>query len=164
MFDSIRPGAFGDTIESLRNRVAAVKQQVLDRLSLRQVKIATIGTMSISTMSVPAAAQSVSDVGQAMCGTGVGELVGFAFIAGSVFYLLKGVGMGMSAVDKMGSTKQKSAREGKEALAGAAKTSSAAFLPAVAAGVFEVLGINTVSCLAPSNWSIIGTIVVNTPF
>lgn len=125
--------------------------------TLRQLPVVAVATIVIA--SGTAAAQSVQELGTALCGTGVGQLIGLVFIAASLYYLLKGLLKGMDAMDKMGSTQSKQVREGKDKLTDAGQTAAAAFIPAVAAGIFEVLGINTVSCLSPSQWNIIGTIV-----
>ncbi|MBX0298125.1 hypothetical protein [Haloarcula nitratireducens] len=155
MFELTLPGRLGDTAAQFVDRLDAVERNILDQLSVQQVRSVAILLGTAATTSGVAAAQSVSEVGSAMCGSGVGQLVGFGFIAGSLYFVLKGVAKAMTAMDKMGSTKQQSAREGKEAMAGSAKTFSAAFIPAVAAGVFEVLGISTVSCMSPSQWSVL---------
>lgn len=126
--------------------------------TLRRIPVVAVATILVASSS--AAAQSVQELGTALCGTGVGQLIGLVFIAASLYYLLKGLLKGMDALDKMGSTQSKQVRAGKDKLTDAGQTAAAAFIPAVAAGLFEVLGINTVSCLAPSKWNIIGTIVV----
>ena len=144
--------------DGIRGRLAGCRDGVLDRLSVRQVKMGTGAIIGTSLFSTTAAAQSVSEVGSAMCGTGVGALVGFAAIALSMYYRIKAIFGAMSALDKMESTSQQNARQGKNDLASAGRTGAAAFIPAVAAGVFEVMGISTVSCLSPSQWSIVGVV------
>ncbi|MBX0296941.1 hypothetical protein [Haloarcula nitratireducens] len=164
MFELSLPDDLGDTAAQFVDRLDTVERSILDQLSVQQVRSIAILLGVTATTSGVAAAQSVSEVGSAMCGSGVGQLVGFGFIAGSLYFVLKGVAKAMAAMDKMGSTKQQSAREGKEAMAGSAKTFSAAFIPAVAAGVFEVLGISTVSCMSPSQWSVLMAGVTALPF
>jgi hypothetical protein len=164
MIQHALPDSVGDTASSVSDRMDAVEQrlgeEIADRLSVAQARAASVALAAVSTLSVPAAAQSVGEFGQAMCGSGVGQLVGFVFIGAAMYYLIKSILKTMGALDKMNSTNQGAAREGKEELSGAATTGAAAFLPAVAAGIFEVLGVNTVSCLDPSSWSVIGTIVL----
>ncbi|MBX0296833.1 hypothetical protein [Haloarcula nitratireducens] len=113
MFELSLPGRLGDTTAQFVDRLDAVERSILDRLSFQQVRSVAILLGTAATTSGVAAAQSVSEVGSAMCGSGVGQLVGFGFIAGSLYFVLKGVEKAMTAMDKMGSTKQQSAREGK---------------------------------------------------
>jgi hypothetical protein len=164
MIDNALPDSVGELAGRVEERMSAVEQrlgeEIADRLSVAQARAASVALAAVSTLSVPAAAQSVGELGQAMCGSGVGQLVGFVFIGAGMYYLIKSVFKTMGALDKMESTSSGTAREGKEELSGAATTGAAAFLPAVAAGIFEVLGINTVSCLDLSSWSVIGTIVL----
>ena len=149
-----------DRVETLRTRFGEYQDRALDRLSVRQARIGAWATIGVSSLSMPAAAQSVGELGSAMCGSGVGQLIGFAAIAAAMYYLIKAVFKSMSALDKMESTSQQNARQGKNELASAGRTGAAAFVPAVAAGVFEVMGISTVSCLDPSQWSIVGTLAL----
>jgi hypothetical protein len=150
-------GSTGTAFDDVEERVA---DAATTALTTPAGKAALTGGAGIATLAGNAAAQSVGEVGDAMCGTGIGQLVGIVFIALAMYLLVKAVARGMMAADKMGSTKQQESLEGKEKLVGAGKTGAGAFIPAVAAGIFEVMGISTVSCLTPSSWNIIGTIVL----
>ncbi|RBI58585.1 hypothetical protein DMJ13_25990 [halophilic archaeon] len=164
MFETLIPDRIREVGELIENRINTVESRVIDSLSLRQAKALAVGIPSITTLSVPAAAQSVSEVGSAMCQSGVGQLLGFVFIGAAMYYLGKSILMGMSALDKMNSTNQQEAREGKDKLSSTGSTAAAAFVPAIAGGVFELAGINTISCLTPQSWSIVGTVVPILPY
>lgn len=133
-------------------------QQPIAGLNRRLARLSGV-VAGVDVLSGRVAAQSVQELGSVLCGTGVGQLIGLVFIAAAIYYLLKALLKGMDALDKMGSTQSKQVRAGKDKFGDAGQTALAAFVPAIAAGVFEILGVNTVSCLDPSAWTIIGVVV-----
>ncbi|QOS14128.1 uncharacterized protein HfgLR_25265 (plasmid) [Haloferax gibbonsii] len=140
------------------------ERRVAERLSVRQAKALTTIVGITALGSTSAAAQSLGEFGDAMCGTGLGQLIGFVFIGAAMYLFIKAVMKGMTAMEKMNSTKQGQQHEGKQQLVDAGTTFSGMFIPALAAGVTEIMGINTVSCLTPSSWSVVGTVIVGVPF
>jgi len=122
--------------------------------------VTTLSTSLLALGFVPATvAAQVDGAESMMCGTGIGTVVGVVFVA----LLVKAGAKFMSALDKMNSTNQGTAHEGKEKLSDAGTTAAAAFVPGLLAGFFEIMDVQTVSCLTPEDWSIIGTIVVHIP-
>lgn len=106
----------------------------------------------------PASAQ-VNTVGQAMCGTGLGQLVGVSLAAISLYLIVKGVFRGAMAFDKMGSSRSETQFEGKRKLVGAGKTTAGAFVPPMFGAMLEMVGVNTISCIDFTT-GLLGTIVV----
>lgn len=106
-----------------------------------------VGALLVPVFTVPAAAQ-VDDVGSAMCGTGLGQLVVIAFAAVSLYLIVKGAFRGAMAFDKMGSSRSERQYEGKQELVGAGKTTAGAFVPPIFGAILEIVGINTVSCIS----------------
>jgi len=135
------------------NRVADWQRRIRGRLGTavyelptRVARVCALGVVVLSVMSLPVAAAPLDDVGSAMCGSGLGQLFGLVLAAVAVYLLAKGVFRGMMAFDKMGSSRSETQFEGKEQLAGAGKTAAGAFIPTLAAGIFEVIGISMISC------------------
>lgn len=149
--------------DRVTDRMDRFEAWLADRLSVRQATALPIATMGLAGATTAAAAQSVGDVESVMCGTGIGQAVGLLFIAAALYFLIKGGLKFMDALDKMNSTNQQTSHEGKAKASDAGTTASAAFVPAILAGFFEIMNVQTVSCLAPQDWSIIGTIVVHAP-
>lgn len=153
------PGRVGEWANDVNRRITEFEESVISRLTLRQLRIALVVYLSAAAFSVGAAAQSVSEFGEAVCGTGIGVLAGLAVIGLSMYLLIKALIKGMMAFDKSKSQSAKRSQEGRSEMSEAAKTGAGAFLPAIFAGVFEVMGINMVSCMSPGEWSIVGAIV-----
>lgn len=146
--------------ESVNRRIKDFETWLAARLSVRQATALPVVIMALAAVPTTVAAQSTTQAESMMCGTGIGDVVGIVFIIGALFFLVKAGAKFMSALDKMNSTNQGTAHEGKEKLSDAGTTAAAAFVPGLLAGFFEIMNVQTVSCLAPQDWSIIGTIVV----
>ena len=149
--------------DAVERRMDDFETWLAERLTVRQATALPIVTMALAAMSTTAAAQSVAQASNVMCGTGIGQVIGVGFIIAALFFLVKGGAKFMSALDKMNSTNQGTAHQGKEKLSDAGTTAAAAFVPGLLAGFFEIMNVQTVSCLAPEDWSIIGTIIVHVP-
>lgn len=105
--------------------------------------------ISLDVLAVPAAAQSpISDVGDAMCGTGIGDLVALILAGISMYLIVKSVIRATMAFDKMGEARSETQFEGKKQLAGAGKTLGGAFVPVAFGGILEAVGMSTISCLS----------------
>lgn len=142
------------------DRIDDFETWLAERLSTRQVATLSASMLALAAFPTAVAAQSTTQAESMMCGTGIGVVIGIVFIVAALFFLVKAGLKFMSALDKMNSTNQGTAHEGKEKLSDAGTTAAAAFVPGVLAGFFEIMNVQTVSCLAPQDWSIIGTIVV----
>lgn len=97
-------------------------------------------------LAYPAYAQFQA-VGERLCETGLGEIVAIVFSLFSIYYLFKFIFKVMDAFDK-----HKSARSGEheaaiEKMESAGSTFAAALVPMLAAVFFELIGINTFSCI-----------------
>lgn len=90
----------------------------------------------------------MDDVGEAMCGTGIGELVALMLAGISMYLIVKAGIRGTLAFDKMGGSRSETQFEGKKQLAGAGKTLGGAFVPVAFGSILEVVGMNTVSCIS----------------
>lgn len=104
----------------------------------------TVITLLVATNSALA---QIEDVGEAMCGTGLGELVVFALALFAVVFILKAAFMMMFAFDKFNSPREQEHLEGTKKMTSAAWTFGAAFVPLLFGAVLDVLGINTISCV-----------------
>lgn len=103
----------------------------------------TAAAMYLSTGTV--AAQS--GVSEAMCGTGIGQLLSLALGAVSVFLVIKGGFRALMGFDKKGSSKSQKQMEGNEQVKGGAQTMAVGAIgPAAIAGVLDVAGVSTLSC------------------
>jgi hypothetical protein len=131
------------------------------RLTARQATAFPVVMIALALIPTTVAAQATADAESMMCGTGIGPVLGLVFVVAALFFLVKAGLKFMSALDKMNSTNKQTSYEGKEGLSDAGTTAAAAFVPGLLAGFFEVMNVQTVSCLAPQDWSIIGTIVVH---
>lgn len=90
-----------------------------------------------------------------MCGGGggpnLGRIVVIVLALFAMFFLIKSVFQAMSALDKMNSPREQEHLAGKEQLNSAGTTALAALIPALAGPFFELIGINTLSCI---DWSL----------
>lgn len=130
------------------------------QLDVRTARILSLSITGLSVLSMPVAAAPLDDVGQAMCGSGIGKLFGLILAGLAIYLLAKAVVRGMMAFDKMGSSHDKTQLQGKRDLAGAGRTAVGAFVPVLAAGIFEVAGISTVSCFRLD----LGVLYLSAPF
>lgn len=134
---------------NLSERWPSIETWIL-RLSFLQARALALLIISVNVLAVPAAAQDspISEVGDAMCGTGIGDLVAL-LLAGIAMYLIVKSGIRATvAFDKMGEARSEAQFEGKKQLAGAGKTLAGAFVPVAFGGILEAVGINTVSCIS----------------
>ncbi|SFS09983.1 hypothetical protein SAMN05216559_3634 [Halomicrobium zhouii] len=120
------------------------------RLSLVQARIVAILVIGLNVVAAPAMAQGspIDEVGDAMCGTGIGDLVALLLAAISMYLIVKAGIRATMAFDKLGEARSETQFEGKKQLAGAGKTLGGAFVPVAFGGILEVVGMNTVSCLS----------------
>lgn len=148
-------------LRKLIDRLSSVEALVL-RLSLLQARVLALLIVGVNVLAVPAAAQDspISEVGDAMCGTGIGDLVAL-LLAGIAMYLIVKSGIRATmAFDKMGEARSETQFEGKKQLAGAGKTLAGAFVPVAFGGILEVVGINTVSCISFDIGLVLGPVVL----
>lgn len=136
-------------LQNVFNRRPSIEALVL-RLSLLQARALALLIIGVNVFAVPVAAQDspISEVGDAMCGTGIGDLVAL-LLAGIAMYLIVKSGIRATmAFDKMGEARSETQFEGKKQLAGAGKTLAGAFVPVAFGGILEAVGMNTVSCIS----------------
>lgn len=118
------------------------------RLSVRHARVLALTVVGSSLLAGPAVAQSaISQVGQAMCRNGIGDIITFGLAALAILLIILAAYRGMLAFNKMGSHQSDKQYEGKEQMVGAVKTFAGAFVPLIFGGVLDVLGVNTISCL-----------------
>lgn len=133
--------------ETVSGKWWSFEQRIL-RLSAARGRRLALLLLGLNLSAVPAAAQPIEDVGEAMCGTGIGELVALVLAGISMYLVVKAGIRGTLAFDKMGGSRSETQFEGKKQLAGAGKTLAGAFVPVAFGGVLEVVGMNTVSCIS----------------
>lgn len=132
----------------LFDRCASTKQSILRRTisHTRRLSLLVIG---LSVVATPAVAQSpIENIGDAMCGTGIGDLVALLLAGISMYLIVKAGIRATMAFDKMGEARSETQFEGKKQLAGAGKTLGGAFVPVAFGGILDAVGMNTVSCIS----------------
>lgn len=97
-------------------------------------------------LTYPAVAQ-FQELGERLCESGIGQILGVVFAMFSIYFLFKCIFKVMNGLDKHRSSKPGEHEEGVEQLESSASTFMAALVPALAAIFFELVGINTFSCL-----------------
>lgn len=120
------------------------------RRALRQARPFVILVIGLGTTATPAAAETspISNVGEAMCGTGIGDLIALILAGISMYLVVKSGIRATIAFDKMGEARSETRFEGKKQLAGAGKTLTGAFVPVAFGSILDVIGMNTISCLS----------------
>lgn len=122
-------------LETIRNRVS---ERAVENLT---ASVATGVFLSIGTASAQ------SGVSEAMCGTGIGQLLSLALGAVSVYLIVKGGFRTLMGFDKKNSSSSNSQMEGNQQITGGAQTMAVGAVgPAVIAGVLDVAGVSTLSC------------------
>lgn len=86
------------------------------------------------------------EIGDALCESGVGELIAYGFALFAVVLIIKFGFMVMAALDKYDSPKPQEHEEGVDLLKSSAFTLLAAFAPLLIGVVFELIGISTFTC------------------
>lgn len=147
----------------IRERLREARSRVTDRAlegaknhksTLRTYALAT--GVTLTTFAIPAAAQDGVDGAESiMCGGGGGPNLGriVMIVLGmlAMLFIIKAVFQAMAAVDKMNSPVEQEHIKGKQGLKSAGTTALAALIPALAGPFFELIGINTLSCI---DWSL----------
>lgn len=111
------------------------------------VKETFVGTLAAGTYVATGTVAAKSEVSQAMCGTGIGQLLSLALGAVSVFLVIKGGFRMLMGVDKKSSSKSKQQMEGNDLVKGGAQTMAVGAVgPAAIAGILDVVGVTTLSC------------------
>lgn len=144
MFDKLHT-----TIKEVVSKQRLIKNRLQDKIlrsDVRTARILSVSIAGVAVLSMPVAAAPLDDIGQAMCGSGLGKLFGLVLAGIAIYLLAKAVVRAMMAFDKMGSSHDKTQFQGKQDLVGAGRTGVGAFVPVLAAGIFEVAGISTISC------------------
>ncbi|WP_226013634.1 hypothetical protein [Halomicrobium salinisoli] len=124
-------------------------EEMVLRLSIRHARKFAVIVIGLDVLAVPAAAQSpISDIGDAMCGTGIGDLVALILAGIAMYLIVKSAIRATMAFDKMGEARSETQFEGKKQLAGAGKTLAGAFVPVAFGGILDAVGMSTISCLS----------------
>lgn len=135
-------------LQRVFDRLYSAEKLVL-QLSVVHARVLAVVVIGLNVLAVPAAAQSpINDIGDAMCGTGIGDLVALILAGISMYLVVKSVIRATMAFDKMGEARSETQFEGKKQLAGAGKTLAGAFVPVAFGGILEAVGMSTVSCLS----------------
>lgn len=108
--------------------------------------VAMMAYVASMFLAYPAYAQ-FQEVGQRLCETGLGEIVAIVFSLFSIYYLFKFIFKVMDAFDKHKSARSGEHEQAIEKMESAGSTFVAALVPMLAAVFFELVGINTFSCI-----------------
>lgn len=128
--------------DTLAQRALALDLRTLSRI--RVVIFALyIGT---ALTAYPAMAQ-FQEVGEQLCSSGFGQVIAVIFSLASIYYLFKFIFKVMDALDKHRSARGGEHEASYDQLESAGSTLLAAFVPVFAAIFFELIGLNTFSCL-----------------
>ena len=148
------------SLQELFENWSSVEERLL-RLAIAQARTLALLVIGLNGIAVPAAAQDspISNVGDAMCGTGIGDLVALILAGISMYLIVKSGIRATMAFDKMGEARSETQFEGKKQLAGAGKTLGGAFVPVAFGGILETIGMNTISCLSFDIGLMMGPIV-----
>jgi hypothetical protein len=112
-----------------------------------RVKEQFTGTLAAGMYLATGTVTAQSGVSEAMCGTGIGQLLSLALGAVSVFLVVKGGFRTLMGFDKKGSSKSQKQMEGNAQVKGGAQTMAVGAIgPAVIAGILDVAGVSTLSC------------------
>lgn len=124
--------------------------EAVDGLSLTTLSrlrmVAFAAYIASMFLTYPAYAQ-FQELGNRLCESGLGQVLGVVFSAFAIYYLLKFVFKVMDAMDKHKSARSGEHEAGVQKLESAGSTLGAAFVPVFAVIFFELIGINTFSCL-----------------
>ncbi|WP_226023662.1 hypothetical protein [Halomicrobium salinisoli] len=138
-----------DTYQNRLDSTWQIIEKVVLRLSIGQARALATAIIALNVLAVPAAAQSpISDIGDAMCGTGIGDLVALILAGIAMYLIVKSAIRATMAFDKMGEARTETQFEGKKQLAGAGKTLAGAFVPVAFGGILDAVGMSTISCLS----------------
>lgn len=141
---------FSEAVTAAEQRIENALTPITDRTTLTtraRVKRAVIAAyVSIVVLANPVSAQ-FEEVGEALCDSGLGEIIAYGIALFSIVLLIKFIFMVMSALDKYDSPKPQEHEEGVDLMKSSAFTLMAALSPVLLGFLFEVVGIATFSCL-----------------
>jgi hypothetical protein len=110
-----------------------------------------VGTRSVyaqSTANASGVGGNTQQLQDALCGTGIGPLLGIVLLLIALYLLVKALFRGMIAFDKMGSSRTEDVRTGRQQLRGSVMTILGAMVPGIFLAVMEIIGYPTVSCIS----------------
>ncbi|WP_246989152.1 hypothetical protein [Halorientalis marina] len=120
----------------------------LTRLSTLLVTVTTWGIYAQTTTSSGGAGGNTQQVQDAVCGSGLGPLLGIILVLIALYLLIKAVLRGMMAFDKLGSSQTEEVQRGQRLLRGSVMTVVGAMVPGIFLAMMEVIGYPTVSCIS----------------
>ena len=120
----------------------------LARLSTLLVTVSTWGIRAQTTSTGGSVGGNTQQVQDAVCGTGLGPLLGIVLILIALYLLIKAVIRGMMAFDKLGSSQTEEVQRGQRLLRGSMMTVVGAMVPGVFLAIMEVIGYPTISCIS----------------
>lgn len=137
-------------VYSLRNTARLKLLRACPDITPRNLSRARVGVfiayIGATFLTYPAAAQ-FQEVGSQMCESGLGDVIAVVFSLLAIYFIFKTVFRVMGGLDKHKSPKPGEHEEGVEQLESAGSTFLAALVPVLAAIFFELIGLNTFSCL-----------------